>query len=71
MNKLYENVAKAIRMNTFRNSLETNSVDKIGLVETLTNYFKKTDTLFNPDDFAKECDYMNPDEFAKENKEGK
>ncbi len=72
MNKLYENVAKAIRMNILTNPLPiVQVVDKKELVEALSNYFKETDTLFNPEDFEKECEQINPSEFAKKNKEEK
>lgn len=72
MNKLYENVAKAIRMNILTNALPiVQVVDKKGLVKALSDYFKKTDALFNPEDFEKECEQINPSEFAKENEEEK
>ena len=59
MNPLYEKIAKSIRMNTLPKAftkLEADTLDKWGLVEALSNYFRKTDTLFNPDDFSKACE---------------
>ena len=61
MNPLYEKIAKAIRMNTLilrsrSTGGEDATIDKNGLVEALSNYFKKTDALFNPAQFEKACD---------------
>lgn len=58
MNTLYKVIAKAIRMSTLKNRYNTTEVvDKNELVEMLSNYFKKTDTLFNSDEFTKACAY--------------
>ena len=55
MNPLYKAIAKAIRMNTLKNTTEV--VDKDGLVEALMAYFKETDSLFrfSADEFKKAC----------------
>jgi len=54
MNKLYEAIAKAIRMNTYVNA--SRRIDKSGLVIALSDYFEKTDTLFNSTKFVEACD---------------
>lgn len=57
MNKLYEAIAKIIRMNTLKNRFSTTEViDKRGLVMALSDHFRTTDTLFIADDFIKACD---------------
>lgn len=56
MKSPYEAIAIAIRTNTLRNRFSTTEVvDKRGLVTTLSDHFRTTDTLFNADDFAEAC----------------
>jgi len=57
MNKLYEKIAKAIRMHTLTNPFPiVDVVDKKALVSTLSDHFRTTDTLFNAEDFKKACE---------------
>ena len=57
MSKIYEEISKAIRINTMKFSLSVGKavVDKEGLIEVLIKHFSETDSLFDSENFRANC----------------